>query len=96
MSYQNMEVIMATIQVRVDENIKTSIDSLFSSLGLDTSTAVRMFLMASLEHDGLPFAVKRLAKKTGSRAAMFGCLRGQYKMSDDFDAPLVDFNEYMQ
>jgi DNA-damage-inducible protein J len=100
MSCQNIELIMATIQVRVDENTKVAIDSLFSGLGLDTSTAVRMFLMASLEHDGLPFAVRRLkpaaTKKTGSRAAMFGCLRGQYKMSDDFDAPLVDFNEYMQ
>jgi DNA-damage-inducible protein J len=99
MSCQNIEVVMATIQVRVDENTKIAIDSLFSSLGLDTSTAVRMFLMTSLEHDGLPFAVKRLkltaTKKTGSRTAMFGCLRGQYKVSDDFDAPLVDFNEYM-
>jgi len=50
---------MATIQVRVDEGVKTAADSLFSSLGLDTSTAVRMFLMASLENDGLPFPVKR-------------------------------------
>lgn len=28
------------IQVRVDENTKTSVDSLFSSLGLDISTAI--------------------------------------------------------
>jgi DNA-damage-inducible protein J len=49
---------MATIQVRVDDGIKTAADSLFSSLGLDTSTAVRMFLVASLENDGLPFKVK--------------------------------------
>jgi DNA-damage-inducible protein J len=91
---------MATIQVRVDENTKTAVDALFSSLGLDTSTAVRMFLAASLEHDGLPFVVRRrkrtATEKASSRAAMFGCLRGQYKVSDDFDAPLMDFNEYMQ
>jgi DNA-damage-inducible protein J len=49
---------MATIQVRVDESTKTAADSLFSSLGFDTSTAVRMFLMASLENEGLPFSVK--------------------------------------
>ncbi|MCL2055397.1 MAG: DUF2281 domain-containing protein [Oscillospiraceae bacterium] len=30
------------------------------------------------------------------RRAMFGCLRGKYKMSDDFDAPLDDFKEYME
>jgi|GEM_PF-3174425 len=36
-------------------------------------------------------------KKTKmSRAEMFGCMRGQFKMADDFDAPLDDFEEYMQ
>ena len=49
---------MATLQIRVDDEIKTAADSLFNSLGLDTSTAVRMFLSASLANDGIPFAVK--------------------------------------
>jgi len=53
---------MTTIQVPVDENTKTAVDSLFSSLGLDTSTAVKMFFMASLESDGLPFPVKHFVK----------------------------------
>jgi len=26
---------------------------------------------------------------------VFGCLEGQIQMSDDFDAPLEDFKEYM-
>jgi DNA-damage-inducible protein J len=50
---------MATIQIRVDDSVKTAADSLFTSLGLDTSTAVRMFITAALQHDGIPFAVKR-------------------------------------
>ena len=54
---------MATIQVRVDDSTKTAIDSLFSSLGLDTSTAVRMFLMTVLDYDGLPFPVQRRTAK---------------------------------
>jgi DNA-damage-inducible protein J len=49
---------MATIQVRVDDNIKAAADSLFDSLGLDTSTAVRMFLSAALANNGIPFPVK--------------------------------------
>ena len=48
---------MATIQVRVDDNTKIAADLLFSSLGLDTSTAVRMFIIKSLEYDGIPFAI---------------------------------------
>ena len=46
-----------TIQVRVDDELKDSADSLFASLGLDTSTAVRMFLVASTLMGGIPFAV---------------------------------------
>jgi len=30
-----------------------------------------------------------------TREEMFGCMRGQFKMADDFDAPLEDFKEYM-
>jgi DNA-damage-inducible protein J len=92
--------IMATIQVRVDDSTKAAVDSLFASLGLDTSTAVRMFLAASITNNGLPFVVQRrefeAGEKAKSRAAMFGCLRGKYKMTDDFDAPLDDLKEYMQ
>jgi DNA-damage-inducible protein J len=47
------------IQVRIDDSVKSAADSLFSTLGLDTSTAVRMFIAAAIENDGIPFAVKR-------------------------------------
>jgi len=48
-----------TIQVRVDDELKESADLLFTSLGLDTSTAVRMFLVASIDAGGIPFAITR-------------------------------------
>ena len=47
-----------TIQVRVDEQLKESSDQLFDSLGLDTSTAIRMFLVAANNSGGIPFAVQ--------------------------------------
>jgi addiction module antitoxin, RelB/DinJ family len=31
-----------------------------------------------------------------TREEAFGCMRGQFKISDDFDAPLEDFKEYME
>ena len=58
---------MATIQVRVDDTIKTAADTLFTSLGLDTSTAIRMFLSAALDHDGLPFSVKHRKERIPNR-----------------------------
>ncbi|MDR2923238.1 MAG: type II toxin-antitoxin system RelB/DinJ family antitoxin [Treponema sp.] len=58
---------MATIQIRIDDTIKRAADSLFTSLGLDTSTAVRMFIAASLENNGFPFAI---AHKVDSNTAI--------------------------
>ena len=54
---------MATIQIRIDDSVKSAADSLFSSLGLDTSTAVRMFIYAALKHDGIPFAIKHYSDR---------------------------------
>ena len=48
---------MATIQVRIDDSTKAAADSLFASLGMDTSTAVRVFLSAALDFGGIPFTL---------------------------------------
>lgn len=48
-----------TLQIRVDDVMKNAADELFASLGLDTSTAVRIFLSIAIETGGLPFEVKR-------------------------------------
>jgi len=47
-----------TIQLRVDDLLKSAADDLFARLGLDTSTAIRIFLTMSVENGGLPFEVK--------------------------------------
>ena len=49
---------MATLQIRLDDNLKAKSDALFSSLGMDTSTAVRVFLTLSVENDGLIFPIR--------------------------------------
>ena len=48
-----------TIQIRVDNYLKQAADELLASLGLDTSTAVRIFLSIAIETGGIPFEVKR-------------------------------------
>ena len=49
---------MANLQIRLNDDLKAQADSLFASLGFDTSTAVRMFLTAAVENNGLPFEVR--------------------------------------
>lgn len=52
----------STIQVRVEDELKTKSDSLFRDLGTDTTTAIRMFLTQAVAVNGFPFEIKRQAE----------------------------------
>ncbi|MBQ3425657.1 MAG: type II toxin-antitoxin system RelB/DinJ family antitoxin [Clostridia bacterium] len=62
---------MATLQIRLNDELKSRADNLFESLGLDTSTAVRMFFAAALENDGIPFEVRHKAMSRDMRQAIY-------------------------
>lgn len=47
-----------TISVTVDDALKTQADELFTNLGMNTSTAIKIFLTLSTRMGGLPFDVK--------------------------------------
>ena len=46
---------MTTLNIRIEENIKAKAAKTLSSLGLDMSTAVKLFLNQVIKEDGLPF-----------------------------------------
>ena len=46
------------IQLRIDEKLKTEATDIFEKLGLDLSTAIRIFLTRSVEEKGIPFTMK--------------------------------------
>ena len=50
---------MATtlVQVRVDEDLKNQATSVYDALGMDLSTAVRIFLKRSVMMNGVPFSM---------------------------------------
>ena len=50
---------MDTLNVRIDKNIKAKAGKTLSALGLDTSTAVRIFLYQVVAEKGLPFIPTR-------------------------------------
>lgn len=92
---------MATtnINVRVDENLKKDADSLFNDLGLTMSSAITLFLRAAVNHDGIPFEVRRETPNATTRAALaeYDEMRrnpGAYKryatVDDMFDEVLAD------
>ena len=43
------------LQVRIDDDLKNRASALFNELGIDLSTAVRIFFMKCLAVGGLPF-----------------------------------------
>ena len=47
-----------TLQIRVDDIMKKVAEELFTSWGLDTSTAIRMFLSIVIETGSLLFELK--------------------------------------
>ena len=92
-----------SIQVHVDETTKAEFDTICEGIGLSPSGAINIFIKGVINHRGLPFTPIMIATiedanenpKKMSRAEMFGCMRGEFTMSEDFDAPLDDFKEYM-
>ena len=83
---------MATtnINVRVDANLKQSAEALFADLGLNMSTAITMFLKSAVNHDGIPFEVKRISPNAETKAALaeYDQMKlhpENYKRYDSFD-----------
>jgi DNA-damage-inducible protein J len=46
---------MTTLNIRIEKNIKDKANKTLSSLGLDMSTAVKIFLNQVITENGLPF-----------------------------------------
>ena len=60
----------ALIQVRVDDELKQEADKLFTDLGFDTPTAIRIFLKHAIKRQGLPFEVSKFSPNSETIAAM--------------------------
>ena len=49
---------MGVLQVRVDDDLKNQASAIYSELGIDLSTAIRMFLKRTVLEKGIPFDTK--------------------------------------
>jgi len=89
------------ITIQTDSEIKAKAQEIFAILGLDMTSAVNLFLRQTVHRNDLPFGLTTQEpqpekKPKMSREEVFGCMRGQFNIPDDFDAPLEDFKEYME
>ena len=60
----------SSTNLSIDSDLKKAAIDLFSDLGLDLSSAVTLFLKASIRVQGLPFAVTRVSPKEETVAAL--------------------------
>ena len=85
---------MANLQIRLNDELKAQADNLFASLGFDTSTAVRIFLTAAVENNGLPFEVRHNVIHNNIRQAVDDSrnrvnLNGPYNTAEEAVAAML-------
>lgn len=83
---------MAMLQVRVDDNLKEQASILYDNLGMDLSTAIRMFLKKSIQVGGIPFDVRY---DDGSASFMIALhnIQQQSKENGNDKLSIEDINE---
>ena len=91
------------ITVPVDSEIEAQAQEVFTSLGLDITTAINIFLRQAIQRHGLPFdvvaePVQKRSREVGwepdpTKTPKPGCMKGEIWMSDDFNDPCVLITE---
>lgn len=73
----------ATLQVRMDADIKERAELLYRRMGTTLAEGVRMFTVQSLEENAMPFSIHLSPRKKGKR---IGVAAGAFNTPDDIDA----------
>lgn len=71
------------IQIRVDRPLKEEVSDIFSSLGIDVSTAVRMFFQRCRKVRGIPFA---LTLEDDHPKVRMGLSKGKWRFPRNWEA----------
>lgn len=56
---------MAQINFRIDDDVKAEAETLFNSLGMNTTTALMIFIRQSLAERAIPFVIRQPAHSDG-------------------------------
>ena len=67
---------MAMVQFRVDDDLKKQATEVYENLGIDLSSALRMFLKRSVMVNGIPFSMI-LDEKTNDQAKTINILNNE-------------------
>ena len=80
------------IQARVDTELKIEASKLFESLGLDMTTAIKVFLKRCLQEGGIPFEIRNNKESSLDALKAFMLLRQQAEANGVSDLTLDEIN----
>ena len=85
---------MAIVQFRVDDNLKLQASSVYEKLGIDLSSALRMFMKRSVMVNGIPFSMilEENAYDSKKAIAAMNRLNASAKESGTADMTLDEIN----
>ena len=81
------------IQARVDTDLKNEASELFESLGLDMTTAIKVFLKRCLQEGGIPFEIKNRREDNTDAMKAYMLLRQQAEDNGVSDLSLDEINK---
>jgi addiction module RelB/DinJ family antitoxin len=88
------------INICTDSELEAKAQSVLEGLGIDLPTAINGFLAQVIKEKNLPFALpfekdtSKIVPRKRPRSEIRGCM--EVWLSDDFDAPLEEMQEYME
>ena len=78
----------ATFSVRMDSNLKKSLDQLCAEFGMTTSTAINIFAKAVVREKRIPFEIKAPSQQEDSQNALTAFYALREKAAQDFPLEL--------
>jgi len=81
-----------TLQVRIDDELKAQATMVYDQLGIDLSTAVRMFLKKSVAVNGIPFEVRNDTYRDRAMAAL-NTMRSISEQNGNSEMTLDEIND---
>ena len=86
---------MAIVQFRVDDELKSEASTIYERLGLDLSSALRMFMKRSVTMNGIPFSMILENEEYDAKKAIdvMKRLNNSAKLSKTSDMSLEEIND---
>lgn len=82
---------MATINVRVDDDLKKESKEILDELGLDLSSAIKIYLKQIVAYRGLPFEIKM--RQPSLEEALDDVKKGNIQRFSSYEELMADLND---